>query len=81
MDKMDHVIDMDDVAPLLRKLRLESGESLRDVAAGAEVNPDSLFTWEKGQHKPLMNNFLKLMKYYGATVTIGWPPQQGGEST
>jgi len=78
---MYHIGDMGDVPAVLRELRAASGLSLRDVAEKADVNPDSLFTWEKGQHKPLMANFIKLMRFYGGTATIGWPPQQGGQNT
>ncbi|WP_143414707.1 helix-turn-helix transcriptional regulator [Halorubrum sp. SD683] len=52
----------------LRRLREESGLSLRDVAAKVGVNKDSIRRWELGETEPSLGNGRDLLHFYQAEI-------------
>lgn len=72
-----HIGTSQDVSRILKLLRARSGKSLRYVAAKVDCDVSTLVTAEKGTHVPLLATLIKLFKFYGETVTMGWDPEGG----
>lgn len=68
---------LEQLGTLLRQLRRATGKPLRVVAELAGINPGTLLKWEQGAHWPQVNKLDQLLRWYGETVSIGWPDATG----
>jgi len=57
-----------EIAISLRKARVVSGATLRDVAADLEVSERTLYSWEKGEAMPPLDKAMILAAHYGISV-------------
>lgn len=55
-------------ADRLKQLRLEKGDTLRDLAARFDMNAASLSNYELGKNEPKLSMVEKLAEYYGVSV-------------
>lgn len=56
------------VGKFLRKIRIERGLSLREVASAVGIAPSSLCEYEKGLTDPPTSKFLKLCDFYNVSL-------------
>jgi transcriptional regulator with XRE-family HTH domain len=70
---------LEDLGTLLRQLRKATGKSMRTVAELVGIAPGTLYNWEAGKSWPLVSTLDRLLRFYGKTVSIGWPPDERGE--
>lgn len=71
---MVHIGALEDVAPLLRKLRRKTGKSARTISELAGVDVNSLHAWENALYAPKLEGLLRVLVIYGETVTFGKDP-------
>lgn len=72
MGGMAHIGSREDIAPLLRDLHAKSGKRLLHVGVRLGLDHKNMKLWHDGTHVPHIVNLIKLLRFYKATVTIGF---------
>ena len=73
-----HISDGEAFGAMLLAARRKMGLSHRQAAQEMGLSSSSLLQWEQGR-LPMAATMISILKFYGITATIGYPPQPDPE--
>lgn len=69
-----HITDAASWGDIVTKLLTGAGHSTRHAAEVIGVSPSSLVQWKNGKRLPMAETVGLILRFYGATATIGAAP-------